>query len=183
LPHRRLVFLLRHGCIQKPREKRFIGTTNLALTPVGTDQAVYWEQAFADIPLDAILTSMLDRCIDTGQIIARHRPIESTPALNEIHLGEWENHSFDRVKKDTPEAFEQRGRHMDRFRPPGGESFQDLSDRVLPLFEKTASPPGRTLMVTHAGVIRVILCHILNQPLKALFQFPLDYGELIVIKP
>jgi broad specificity phosphatase PhoE len=42
--------------------------------------------------------------------------------------------------------------------------------------------PGTPLFVTHAGVIRVILCHISGLALKNLFQFNVSYGQLFVIQ-
>ena len=43
------------------------------------------------------------------------------------------------------------------FRPPGGESFRDLQQRVLPQIARIAEETaGTACIVTHAGVIRVL---------------------------
>jgi probable phosphoglycerate mutase len=36
-------------------------------------------------------------------------------------------------------------------------------------------------VVTHAGVIRVLICHMLQMPLSNLFRIRLDYGSLSII--
>lgn len=67
-------------------------------------------------------------------------------------------------------------------RPPGGESFRDLQARVWPVFEAIARRIcGPTLMVTHAGVIRVLLCRLLGMPLENLFCIGQTHGALNII--
>ncbi len=72
---------------------------------------------------------------------------------------------------------------MDTFRAPLAENFHDLSSRVLPFFDRCVHKRReKILIVTHAGVIRVILSHILNLELKNLFQISVPYGELFVLQ-
>jgi alpha-ribazole phosphatase len=102
--------------------------------------------------------------------------------LNEIFLGQWDGMTFEEVKRQSPKGFKQRGEHLDTFRPPGGESFVDLQNRVLPFFHQCLREPGTPLFVTHAGVIRVILCHVTGLALKDLFQISMAYGQLFVLE-
>jgi probable phosphoglycerate mutase len=176
-----LIFLLRHGQIQGHKEKCFIGATDAPLDDTGLSQADYWQKAFSGFPLDTVYSSRLQRCDKTARRIAGNRPVIHTPALNEIHMGEWDGKTFEEIKACRPEEFIKRGEDLCSYRPSGGESFQDLSDRVLPFFNPLARKKEKTLVVTHAGVIRVILCHVLNLPLKDLFQIKPDYGELFIL--
>lgn len=176
-----LIFLLRHGRIQGHEEKRFIGATDVPLDDTGLSQARYWQKAFSGFPLDTVYSSRLQRCDKTARCIAGNRPVIHTQALNEIHMGEWDGKTFEEIKALYPEEFIKRGEDLCSYRPLGGESFQDLSDRVLPFFTPLARKKGKTLVVTHAGVIRVILCHVLNLPLKDLFQIKPAYGELFIL--
>jgi probable phosphoglycerate mutase len=177
-----LVFLLRHGRIQGAGEKRFIGNTDMDLDDIGISQARYWRQALVPLTIDTIHTSGLTRCRHTAAIIAGDRTVTSHPELNEIHLGQWDGRPFEEIKQQDPNGFKQRGDHLDTFRPPGGESFLDLQNRVLPFFTQCLREPGTPLFVTHAGVIRMILCHITGLALKDLFQIPLTYGQLVVLE-
>ena len=177
-----LIFLLRHGQIRGAEEKRFIGTTDVDLDDTGLLQAQYWQAAFSDFPLDAVYSSRLQRCDRTARQIVGKTPVINTDALNEIHMGEWDGKTFEEIKAHYPEEFKKRGESLPTYRPPSGESFQDLSNRVIPFFNETlANKKGKTLIVTHAGVIRVILCHILNLPLRNLFQIKPAYGELFIL--
>ena len=178
-----LVFLLRHGQIPGGGKKRFLGITDLPLDRAGMDQAQYWKAALKEISFSGIYSSALDRCRTTAGIIAGAHPVITEPRLNEIHLGDWENRTFERIKTDFPDAFNERGHNLDTFRPPGGESFLDLSERVLPFFGTCLSPEaGSRLVITHAGVIRILLCHIKQIPVKRLFEFRPAYSQLFVIE-
>ncbi|MBI5896369.1 MAG: histidine phosphatase family protein, partial [Desulfobacterales bacterium] len=79
---------------------------------------------------------------------------------------------------------ERRGRDLEGYRPPGGESFGDLRSRVVPAFERIiAQATANILIVGHAGVNRVILCHLLGMPLAHLFRLGQDYAGLNIIEP
>ena len=90
--------------------------------------------------------------------------------------------AFRPVKERWPEAFQQRGSDLARFRPPGGENFYDLQQRIMPVFDNAVRASRSSLLiVAHAGVNRIILCLILGMPLANLFRIPQDYGALNLI--
>ncbi len=108
--------------------------------------------------------------------------VEILPALREIHLGEWQGCTRAEIGSRFPGEWEKRGRDLAGYRPPGGESFEDLRARVVPAFEdirKTLS--GNALIVSHAGVNRVILCHVLGMPLSNLFRLDQATGSLNIL--
>ena len=183
-----MVALMRHGRISGLEVKRFIGASNLPLDSLGRAQARSWSPRFNARPPDLVLSSPLGRCRHTAALACPGHAPHIIPGLSEIFLGQWEGRAFADIKKETPHAFEERGRHLDHFRPPGGESFSDLSHRVWqaltpfwPGGNGSRLAPHRTLVVTHAGVIRVILCRILGIPLKSLFLLKPDYGQLFLL--
>jgi probable phosphoglycerate mutase len=104
------------------------------------------------------------------------------PALRELNLGSWEGRRFETIRTLYPQAYRQRGDQIADYRPPAGESFRDLQDRAWPVFEAVARQlRGRALIVTHAGVIRVVLCRLLEIPLKHLFRIGQTCGALTII--
>ncbi|MFZ7125635.1 MAG: histidine phosphatase family protein [Desulfobacterales bacterium] len=178
------LFLLRHGHTHDGR--RFIGRTDEPLSPLGRLQAEAWRQWLSGIPLKRIFSSGLSRAAETAAIVGADRAvkIETHPGLLEIHLGEWEGQGFDEVQAKYPEAFRARGENLAEFRPPGGESFRDLQERVMPAFrELTASFTGNLLFVGHAGVNRVILAELLGIPLRNIFRLAQDFGGMNILSP
>lgn len=180
------VYLMRHAKpVSWPGGRRYIGRTDLALSPEGVQQAHLWRPLFKSVPLKTIYCSDLQRSHDTAKIVSENCNIPITPEvrLREIDLGAWDGQTFDNVRQQDPDGFERRGRDPADFRPPGGESFRDLSERVVPFFEQIAGKAeGDVLIVGHASVNRVILCHLLGLPLGQLFRFEQDYAAMNLIR-
>jgi alpha-ribazole phosphatase len=177
--------LLRHGRPDEQGLPRFLGQTDLPLAETGRRQSVWWRERLGRIEFSRIVTSDLSRARETAGIIAgadRQR-IEPLAALREVYLGEWENRLFSEVRESTPALWNARGRDLGGFRPPGGESFDDLQRRVIPVVRNLlATGGGNILVVAHAGVNRVILCDILGMPLNRMFSLAQDHGCLNLIE-
>jgi alpha-ribazole phosphatase len=173
------IYLLRHGDIESEDRKRFIGQTELPLSAKGREQAIFWRDRWGSQSFGRVCCSDLKRSQETAEIIVgdRRECIEIRSELREIFLGEWEGVSVDEVKRRFPGEWERRGLSIDKYRPAGGESFADLSARVTPVFDGIVAKPERPLLIVgHAGVNRVILCHVLGMPLRNLFRLGQDYG-------
>ncbi len=180
-----MIYLLRHGEIQSGPKKRFIGQTDCELSAKGRQQASAWKDFFSGCDLKNILCSDLQRSEQSAASIAgiRSDRLRIDERLREIHLGDWENQEMAAIKAACPQAWVQRGQDLTGFRPPGGESFRDLGDRVMSCFEEVVcSLREDILIVGHAGVNRVLLCRFLGMPLQNLFRLGQDYGCLNLIQ-
>lgn len=103
--------------------------------------------------------------------------------LREIDTGRWEGLSSEEAKERYPEKYAERERDLVGYRFPGGESYRDLSEEVIPVFERILdAATGDILVVAHKGVNRVILAHCLDLPLGELFSIPQDYGRVSLIR-
>ena len=179
-----MIYLLRHGEIESPGGKRFIGQVDCPLSDRGRSQADFWKNWLTGKGIGSIFCSDLCRSLDTADIIARGIGGKCLvkPELREIHLGEWDGQSMQQIKTDHPAVWKARGEHIDTFKTPGGESFSDLYDRVVPLFRSIAvGPDGHVLIVGHAGVNRMILCSVLGMPIRNLFSIQQHYGAMNII--
>ncbi len=137
-----------------------------------------------ELPRDAVwLTSNLVRTRQTAAAILaasreRYAGVEPTPIAEfaEQHLGDWQG-----LERKAFYAERKVGTHTLWFapadeRPPGGESFADLVDRVRPAIERlTAEHRGRDIVaVTHGGTIRAALAHALGLSPQAALAFAID---------
>ena len=182
---RNIIYLMRHGDSRQDEVKRFIGQTDTPLNETGRKQAVWWREEFLSLFFDRIYCSDLSRSVETAEIIAvnRQEPVRLVPEFREINLGKWDGLPMQEVRSRYPEEFEKRGANLVSYRPEGGESFLDLSARVLPAFELITRDveSERVLIVGHAGVNRIILCHLLGMPPAGLFRLCQDYCCLNII--
>lgn len=185
------IFLLRHGRIEfsgseSGDPRRFLGQTDVPLSHMGREQAQRWQTEFAGKNLKRIFSSDLARCAETARIIAGRGPVKVRllPELREIHLGKLEGLTMDFVRTRLGDEWHNRGNDLLHHRPEGGESFADLKNRVLPVFETIARGHGdNILIVAHAGVNRMILCHILGIPVSNLFRIVQSHGCLNILEP
>jgi probable phosphoglycerate mutase len=179
-----MIYLLRHGEITGASTKRFIGQTDVKLSRTGLDQADFWQTYFSGIHLDRVFTSPLSRTVRTAEIVSglAREEITLVEELKEINLGEWDGKTVKEVKESFPGEWEKRGHDLTSYRPPLGESFSDLSQRILPVFQRISTEnSGNILIVAHAGVNRMILCRLLNKKREDLFTIPQAYGCLNII--
>lgn len=181
------VLLIRHGAVEGDGGHRFIGQTDLPMSETGETQIrALAARLTGRMTLDAIYCSDLVRSRRTAELLAdgQPKPIHTHPALREISLGAWEGLSRSEVARDQPDAYRLRGEDIVNFRLPGGESFADVATRVLPLWQSlTAGEDTGTIAVAgHAGVNRVILCHVLGMPLTNLFRIAQQPGCLNVVE-
>jgi len=176
-----MIYLLRHG---KPDSAggRFIGQTDLPLSAEGIEQANQWAHFFSknSISFDAVFASDLLRCKKTAEIIAAGA-VKYLPSLREINLGEWDGKPRQEIIDSRPAEWKERGGDIASFRPAGGESFFDLQSRVVPAVSEIMRGAGNKLVVTHAGVIRCVICHIMEAPLAKLFSLESAYAGLTLI--
>jgi alpha-ribazole phosphatase len=177
--HNHIIYLLRHADCRQDSVKRYIGQIDLPLNLTGIEQAFALSQELKDIPLQQIFCSDLRRSYETARIISRgrHELIRQIEEMREIDLGKWDGLPMAEVSQQFPQEYAKRGRDIVCYRAPGGENFHDLAARVIPQFINIAQAAcGNVLIVGHAGVNRVILCHILGMPLSNLFRLQQDYG-------
>jgi alpha-ribazole phosphatase len=178
------IYLLRHGALADDSRDRFIGQIDLPLAAEGIRQAQALAQALHNENVGAIFCSDLLRSQQTAKIIASevNVPIEMRRDLREISLGKWEGLSRSEVKSSFPEQHAARGNDIEHYRVPGGESFSDCRLRALVAWEKILNCGSeRVAVVSHAGINRLLLCHLLGIPITNMFRIGQDYGCLNIV--
>jgi broad specificity phosphatase PhoE len=154
------VDLLRHG--EAEGGARFRGRQDDPLTALGVEQM---QRATADDPgWNQVFSSPARRCADVASGLAAGLglPLVVLPELHERAFGAWDG----LAAPDIPAA------ELARFwddpvghTPPGGEPFDAFHDRVMQAWRRILDAPrGHSLIVTHGGVIRVVLAELLGMP-------------------
>jgi alpha-ribazole phosphatase len=181
----RVLYLVRHGKIrQEDDQRRYIGQIDLPLAEEGRRQAEHLRRRIEHAEIGAAYCSDLVRSRETAQIAAGDRfEVVVRPDLREISMGEWEGLTLGDVARQAPAEYRARGEDIAGFRVPGGESFLECGRRVVSAFEDIAARTrGNILIVGHAGVNRLLLCHILGMPVANLFRIGQDYSCLNIIQ-
>ncbi len=173
------IWLLRHGEIDCPASKSFIGQWDLPLSVNGKQQIHSWQDFFVKQNIEAILSSDLIRCRQSvHELNLPDIPIIYDAKFREISLGDWEGQPIANIKTTQPNAYAKRGQNLDTFCPPKGESFNDLSARVHKALYSYLSNNNwkNILLLSHAGVNRVIIANYLSLPLKYVLNISQSYA-------
>jgi len=108
---------------------------------------------------------------------ALHPRPSSDERLQEIDFGDWEGLPWERIERRLLDAWASDVLH---FAPPGGESVAMLRARAIDCVG--ALRGSDHALVTHAGVIRVVLGHWLRLPLGEWSRLPLDFGSITLLE-
>src|SRR6056297_177141 len=179
------LYLLRHGKISLSlTPRRFIGQTDIALSGEGIELAKQWAEILKQMSIDTVITSPLRRCRLTADIICRESDLKPIvdKRFSEINLGDWEGMEMETIKSTRPDDWEIRGKNMAGFRPSAGESFSDLAHRMNQgLRRQEIISSDKVLIVTHAGVVRTLVCKSRGISLDSLFTVESNPGHMTII--
>jgi alpha-ribazole phosphatase len=152
------VLFIRHA--ETDMAGRYCGHSDPDLNAAGRAQRTQLARLLSAEHLDTVYSSDLRRATSTAEAIAAGRKILQVmrPALREMNFGAWEGMNWEQIERLDPEYAEAWIAGYPNLPAPSGESFQDFEARVLTeVNHLLAGNPGPIAVVTHAGVLRVVL--------------------------
>ncbi|SDO39842.1 alpha-ribazole phosphatase [Pseudomonas arsenicoxydans] len=170
--------LLRHGETELGGGLR--GSLDDALTSEGWEQmrAVVVEQG----PWDRLISSPLQRCARFAEELGVKSglPVVLDKDLQELHFGAWEGQSAAALMETDAEALGLFWADPYAFTPPDGEPVADFSKRVLAAVERlhAAYAGERILLISHGGVMRLLLAQARGLPREQLLNVEVGHGAL-----
>jgi len=162
------IYFIRHGETDWNAESRYQGQADVPMNETGRAQARRNGQALRSllpgIAKADFVASPLTRARETMRIV--RETLGLTPdafhldaRLKEAHYGDWQGTLLTDLPKLDADGMRARTRDPFRWRPSGGESYEDLMARALPWLGQVARD---TVVVSHGGVSRVLRGHILR---------------------
>lgn len=170
-PRTRVLVLIRHGQTTYNVEGRLPGQLpGIPLTDEGRRQAHRAAIALSALPLSTIISSPLERAVETAEIIARGwgLDVHTDPRLMDTDVGHWAGQKIEDVAKSDP-AWKVFVANPDE-PPEGVESFSAVQQRAVAVAKESladASNGDYIVLVAHGDVIKLILAHYLNTPIPA----------------
>lgn len=172
------VGLLRHGEVTGGAVYR--GRTDDPLSLIGWAQMRAATEGLCS--WDLIVSSPLQRCAAfAGEFAQTHgAPLVEEERLVEIDFGEWEGRSAAQLMWESPAALADFWRDPLNHPPPGGESLGQFQERVVAAWEALCRNHAgkRLLLVTHGGVIRMLLSHLQARPLDRMMEIEVEHAAL-----
>lgn len=174
--------LLRHGETELGGGLR--GSLDDALTANG------WAQMRAAVvgqgPWDRLVSSPLQRCALFAQELGARLdlPVSLEPALQELHFGAWEGQSAAALMQTDAEGLGLFWADPYGFTPPQGEPVIQFSERVLGAVARLhrAYAGQRVLLISHGGVMRLLLAQARGLPREQLLNVEVGHGALFSLQ-
>ena len=179
------LILLRHGATPLTAEKRFSGAGDPELAETGRAQArAVAGRLAARGGVDAVVSSPLQRTRQTAEAAAAALglTVDIVPGLRETDFGAWDGYTFGEVRDQWPAELDA-WLASPAAAPPGGESFDDVTERVLAARADLLARYARrtVLVVSHVTPIKTLILDTLQAPLESLYAMELSAASLSVI--
>ena len=177
-----LIDLIRHG--EPAGGKRYRGQIDDPLSDLGWQQM--WAAVGEHAPWQQIVTSPLARCQAFATALGeRHGlPVTADARLMEVGFGAWEGRTAAQLRAEDPMQLARFYQDPVYARPVGAEPLDAFYARVVAAFDALvgAYAGQQLLVVTHAGVIRALVAHVLGAPLQALYRIEVDNAAMTRIR-
>ncbi len=162
-------WLVRHG---PTHAKGMVGWTDL---PADLSDTAALQRLSAHLPAGApVISSDLSRAIATADALPGRKRLPHDPSLREIHFGQWEMRRHDEVEAEDPARIRAFWDTPGDIRPPGGESWNDLSARTLAALHRLQGTVPEIIVVAHFGPILSALQHAAGITATAAFAHRID---------
>ena len=163
------VYLIRHGKTEANEKRLYCGSTDLPLSEKGREEL---QNLRYDVPNVRYITSGMKRTNETLHILYGDVPFETEPRFREVDFGAFELKSYEELK-DLPEYQAWISGDNQRNVPPGGESGEQMRQRVLEAFSEIDED---TVLIAHGGVIAAIMEHLFPEENKSRYQWQPENG-------
>jgi len=167
------LYLVRHGETLANASGRIQGWAPAPLSPRGRAQAERLADRLARLGIRSLLSSDLDRALETAREVARRTglPVEPSPEWREMLHGAWQGRTWTEVLAERPGWLERHLRDPEAYPPEGGETFSQVAERVRRGLRRALVRRPPVAVVTHGRTLQVALVVLLGLPLHAYGAF------------
>lgn len=165
------VWLVRHGETEWSRDHKHTSSTDLELTLRGVEVATTLRERLRDIGFDVVVTSPRQRARRTAEL-AGFPDADVDEDLVEWDYGDYEGITTAEIRESVP--------HWSVWThpTPGGETADEVSERLDRVLERVRRTGGRALVFGHGHALRALAARWIEQPVAEGRFFRLDTATL-----
>lgn len=169
------IHLIRHTAVENPDNLCY----GFAEMPLRKNNHEDFKSISIDKDFDLIISSPSQRC----QLLAKYFQLnyKTDERVREMNFGDWELKKWSDIPEEEINPWYQ---DFINVKTKNGENLLEMQTRVAASWNEliTAENMRKVLMITHAGVIRLILQSVLRFPLENMFSIQIGYGKKTVIE-
>jgi len=168
------IHLIRHTAVENP-ENLCYGFTEM---PLRKDYSDDFKALEIDNDYDIVASSPSERCC----LLADYFKLDyqTDERLREMNFGNWEMKKWTDIPEEEINPWY---KDFINVKAAGGENLVEMQTRVLNFWNELIqkNDVNKVLIITHAGVIRLILQSVLQFPLENMFIVQIDYGKKVIV--
>jgi len=183
-----LIYFLRHGQTGFNAEHRIQGSIDVPLNALGRAQAqrnggVLNELISDKLSFDFVASPLL-RARETMEIVRTAMGLapdnyRTDDRLQEVRFGAWGGMTWAEIEARDPENYWRRQADPWNIAPPEGESFRELSGRVM---DWLAGVTSDSVVVAHGGVSRCLRGHLLKLAPEEIMHLDVPQDKVLMIE-
>ena len=154
------------------------------ISEFGRKQASKIKKCFHKHAIKSIYVSEYIRTEQTARPLAR--TLEIAPIvdhrLNEIDIGTIDRLSDNEIREKYPEVWHASQDRNRDFRCPEGETGSEAQERIVGFINEQINQEGSILIVSHDGIIRLLISYILGLPVYRRFSLQVDTASVTEIE-
>ena len=178
------ILFIRHGETDCNKKNLYYGHLNPGLNETGIQQLKNTRKKLQKLneKIDVVFSSDLKRCRESLELLEIDKNIKThfSEKLRELNFGTLEGKTYKEIERDFPHYVDEMRNNWRYFKTEGGESLDDLQQRVSKKLNKikVENQNKKILIVAHAGVIQSLISYYLFDNLNGYWQFKLDNGSI-----
>jgi len=175
------LLLVRHGLTAMTGPVLAGWTPGVHLDERGVAQAQALADRLKDVPLAAVVSSPLERCVETAAPLGYD--VQTDERLGECRYGDWTGQELKKLAKDPLWKVVQA--HPSAVTFPNGEALRDTQARAVQAirhWNDTLGPDATYVAVSHGDVIKAIVADALGLHLDQFQRITADPCSLTVIR-
>ena len=174
------LYLFRHAAVEQKYQGCYNGHIDINASKEGLKEAKENFETIKSVHFDAIFSSTLKRAKQTIESLGIIDNVIYSDIIREKSWGRHEGKNYDEVVAMESQSYENFYQWMEVM---DGEDYQDFIDDIGDFLRKLSEESyENVLLMTHAGVIYVLVHLILGKSLEEAFNINISYGNYCKIK-
>lgn len=169
------IYLIRHGETEWAKSGQHTGLTDIPLTDTGREQAGFLLPIFDDLKFARILSSPLQRALETANLAGLSSKLIVDKELIEWDYGDYEGLTTKQIRDLAP------GWSIWTHLCPNGETIDQISQRADRVVAKVRSIEGNVAIFSHGHFLRVLVCRWLDLSAEQGSRFLLGTSTLSIL--
>ena len=173
------IYLLRHGTTDWNTAGIVPGiVSGIHLNQEGVERSERIALRFSQVPFRRILSSPLERTIQTAEIINRshHLEIEIDKRLVDWDLGPWSALAVQQINRQYADAYRIWRERPEDLALEGQERLATVADRMVYVVQELVEQRDIecVLLVSHLDPLAALMCRFVGAPLSSIYSFHLQ---------